>query len=312
MDIALGGDMRYQLQNTPDKKPFPEHRVRWYFAQLALALDYIHSQRVLHRDIKPDNILMDAKGWVKLSDFGISAVMDKDGWCYAKSGTRGYAAPELYLPGHKHGVMSDWYSLGATMHEFLTAARPYSEGDVRNAATALADNPDASVPSPPLRIESPKSVSASSACVALLKSLLCITARDRIAPEMIKEHEWFSRDSKRMPPLSWDDVQNGVGKAEFVPDINKMNANPESDIQEFFQGKDEYAKLRVPTPEEQKKFAAYDFNYETDLHLLMNQKDFNFNFDLTENVGVGLDEDGNNDGTQRQSNASPAARAKDT
>jgi len=170
---------------------------------------------------------------------------------------------------------------------------------------ALAENPDASTPQIPLRIESSKTVSVSSACIAFLKSILRITAKERISPSEIKEHEWFTRDSKRMPPLSWDEIKNGVGKAEFVPDINKMNANPESDIQEFFQGKDEYAKLRVPTPEEQKKFAAYDFNYEKDLHLLMNQNDFNFNFDLTANVGQDLDDDP--EGRQRDSNAPPQA-----
>jgi serine/threonine protein kinase len=169
---------------------------------------------VLHRDIKPDNILMDAQGWVKLSDFGISAVMDKDGWCFAKSGTRGYAAPELYLPGHKHGVMSDWFSLGATMHEFLTNARPYAESDVRNAAAALADSPDAQISQPPVRIESAKNVSVTSACTDFLKRLLRIRASDRIKPAELKDHEWFTRESKRLTAFSWDDLKNGVGKAE--------------------------------------------------------------------------------------------------
>jgi hypothetical protein len=70
-----------------------------------------------------------------------------------------------------------------------------------------------------------------------------------------------------------------------------MNANPESDIQEFFQGRDEYAKLRVPNPDEQKLFAAYDFDYTKDLHLLMNANDFNFSFDLADTAGHDLDED---------------------
>jgi serine/threonine kinase 32 len=279
MDIALGGDMRYNLEHTPDKRPFSESRVRFYMAQLCLALDYIHEKRVLHRDIKPDNILMDARGWVKLSDFGISGVMDKEGYCYQKSGTRGYAAPELYSSTHKHGAASDWFSLAVTMHEFLTAVRPFSETAIRSAAASLNENRDAAQRDFTLRGESAemkKNLNLSSACITFMKGLLKVREEDRLAPEEMKTHEWFSRDSKRMPPLNWDDIRTGRGEAEFVPDVTKMNANPDSDIHEFFQGKDEYAKLRTPTEEEQKLFTAYDFDYEKDMEKLLGQGDYNF------------------------------------
>lgn len=279
MDIALGGDMRYNLEHTPDKRPFPENRVRFYMAQLCLALDYIHEKRVLHRDIKPDNILMDARGWVKLSDFGISGVMDKDGFCYQKSGTRGYAAPELYSASHKHGAPSDWFSLAVTMHEFLTGVRPFSESAIRGAASGLHDNRETVAKDFSIRgeaAEMKKNFNLSSACLGFMKGLLKVRDEERLKPAEMKTHEWFTRDSKRMPPLNWDDIRNGRGDAEFVPDITKMNANPDSDIHEFFQGKDEYAKLRTPTEEEQKQFAAYDFDFEKDMDTLLGQGDYNF------------------------------------
>ena len=280
MDIALGGDMRYNLEHTPDKKPFSESRVRWYVAQLCLALDYIHEKRVLHRDIKPDNILMDAKGWIKLSDFGISGIMDKEGYCYQKSGTRGYAAPELYSPSHRHGAASDWFSLGVTVHEFLTGVRPFSEASVRQAASAIyVEKRDDAPTDLPLRAEGTemrRNLNLSSACISFLKGLLKVRENERIKPAEMKAHEWFIRDSKRMPPLSWDDIRNGRGQAEFVPDITKMNANPDSDIHEFFQGRDEYQKLRTPTDEEQKLFASYDFDYTKDLETLLGKGDYDF------------------------------------
>lgn len=285
MDIALGGDLRYQLEQN--KKPFTEERVRWYFAQLVLALDYIHSRRVIHRDIKPDNVLMDAKGWIKLSDFGISGLMDADGFCYAKSGTRGYAAPELYSPSHKHGVPSDWFSLGATTHELLTQMRPYGEAELRSAAAAIVDNFN-SPPEISLRYEilaankkQPQVLSAE--CVALLNNLLAVRYTDRMTSAEIKRHPWFGAFAvagRSVPALSWEDIEHGRGEAPFVPDITKMNANPDNDIQEFFQGQDEFKKLRTPTPEEQAKFASYDFDYSKDLDSLLS-KNFDYMLQLT-------------------------------
>ena len=72
-----------------------------------------------------------------------------------------------------------------------------------------------------------------------------------------------------------------VALAEFLPDVTRMNANPENDIQEFFQGREEYARLRVPTPEEQARFAAYDFDYSKDQHILLQSADFDFQKNLT-------------------------------
>lgn len=296
MDIALGGDLRYQLEQN--KRPFTEERTRWYFAQLVLALDYIHSQRVIHRDIKPDNILMDAKGWIKLTDFGISGVMDGEGFCYAKSGTRGYAAPELYGPTHKHGTASDFFSAAATLHEFLTQMRPYGESDLRAAAVGVVENYD-NPPTIPLRYEvlaankkMPQLLSDE--CVRFMKDLLSIRDIDRMKSAEIKKHPWFGTlfvNGVTIPALSWDNVEKGKGDAPFVPDITKMNANPDNDIQEFFQGQDEYKKLRTPTPQEQLKFANYDFDYTKDLDGLL-KKDFDFMMQLTpEEKDAGMVED---------------------
>jgi len=161
----------------------------------------------------------------------------------------------------------------------LTMMRPFSETAVRNASIAITEKPDTAPRDIALRCESPemkKNFGLSTACVSFLKSMLRVREEDRIKPEEMKTHEWFTRDSKRMPPLNWDDVRNGRGQAEFVPDITKMNANPDSDIHEFFQGKDEYQKLRVPTDEEQKQFTSYDFDYEKDMDVLLGKGDYNF------------------------------------
>ncbi|KAH9256267.1 hypothetical protein BASA81_005488 [Batrachochytrium salamandrivorans] len=275
MDIALGGDMRYNLEhNIPEKKPFGESRVKFYIAQLVLALDYIHGKRVLHRDIKPDNILMDARGWIKLSDFGISGIMDVDGFCYQKSGTKGYAAPELYHTSHKHGLQSDFYSLAVTMHEFLTLFRPFSEAALRRPSRPNGEEPT-------LRCDTTefKKHGLSLACTDLMRGMLKMRPEDRLSTEKIKTHEWFAQEGGLH---YFEDLSQGRGQAEFVPDITKMNANPDSDIHEFFQGREEYNKLRVPNPEEQALFTAYDFDFEKDTNELLERGDFNYLSSLTQ------------------------------
>ncbi|CAM9305673.1 unnamed protein product [Ectocarpus fasciculatus] len=120
LDYCAGGDMRYNLSQTADKR-FSEEAVRFYAAQLILALEYCHGMRVLHRDVKPENILLLESGYLKLTDFGVARRVSASMECESSSGTHGYMAPEIYAqPRHAHGPPADWFSLGVTLHEFAT------------------------------------------------------------------------------------------------------------------------------------------------------------------------------------------------
>jgi serine/threonine protein kinase len=74
MDLCLGGDVRYHLNKNASI--FTEDAIKFYMACNLLALQYLHSQSVLHRDIKPDNMLLDSEGYLKLTDLGISSRME--------------------------------------------------------------------------------------------------------------------------------------------------------------------------------------------------------------------------------------------
>jgi serine/threonine protein kinase len=77
MDICRGGDLRFSLNH--DKIPINEESAKFYIASMVHVLEYIHGKKVLHRDIKPENIVLDSVGYIKLTDFGISSVLDEDG-----------------------------------------------------------------------------------------------------------------------------------------------------------------------------------------------------------------------------------------
>ena len=122
LDLALGGDLAYQQRQQPSGT-FDETTTMFYIGQLFQALEYMHSLNILHRDIKPDNLVLEANGYIKLTDFGISKYMNEKRRCNARSGTGVYMAPEI-KDKKSHGIAADIYAMGITMYVFLTGYLP--------------------------------------------------------------------------------------------------------------------------------------------------------------------------------------------
>jgi serine/threonine protein kinase len=108
-DYYNGGTLFYHLRKS---RAFPEDRAKFYAAQLLLALDHLHSQHIIYRDLKLENVLLDHLGHVALTDFGLSKQdIDKTGGATTFCGTAEYIAPEL-LQVKKYGKAVDWWSFG--------------------------------------------------------------------------------------------------------------------------------------------------------------------------------------------------------
>lgn len=115
------------------QKPLPPAEMLRYLEQAASALEYAHKKGVIHCDIKPENILLDNNGLLKISDFGIAMVLPK--FSHQKGrmrGTEGYIAPEGYP-----GPLADQYSLAVTVYEGLVGHKPGVWKDVRSAKAHL-------------------------------------------------------------------------------------------------------------------------------------------------------------------------------
>ena len=120
MDLITGKDLRYHLSK---EKKFSAEVSKFFLACTILGLEYIHYNNILHRDIKPDNLVLDKNGYVKITDFGISreiGKLQKD----ESSGTPGYMAPEV-MCGKPHNIDSDYYCLGMMAYEFMKGVRPF-------------------------------------------------------------------------------------------------------------------------------------------------------------------------------------------
>eukprot|EP00398_MALV-I-01_sp_L67-1_P001060 gene1060-497_t len=126
MDYCAGGELFYHLSRAGR---FKEDKVRFYSSEIMLALGYLHSLDVIYRDLKPENVLLDADGHVKLTDFGLSKEGVTDNFsARSMCGTPEYLAPEI-LEQTGHGKAVDWYSLGALMFEMCTGLPPYYTRD---------------------------------------------------------------------------------------------------------------------------------------------------------------------------------------
>jgi serine/threonine protein kinase len=117
--------LRYHLENR-ERTGMSENDVRFYAAEMVLGLEELHHLMIVYRDMKPDNILLDGDGHLRLSDFGISVQLsaDKKWVTRGRAGTPGYQAPEL-LANHAYGVSPDVWSFGITVFEMLHRKRPF-------------------------------------------------------------------------------------------------------------------------------------------------------------------------------------------
>ena len=202
-DFMQGGDMFYHLHFN---KKFDEPRAKFYIIELILGLEFLHKNSMIYRDLKPENILMDSKGHIKISDFGLSKILDNpEEKAYTLCGTPQYLAPEI-LKNKGYDKSVDWWSLGCFLYEMLTGYLPFyiPKGNRINPK----------VYEEPLRF--PPGVNSSAK--NLIIQLLNVNPKKRLGygeedAETIKNHPYFKG-------VEWEKYWNKEIDPPFVPELD--------------------------------------------------------------------------------------------
>jgi len=203
MDYINGGELFYHLQR---EKKFSEERVRFYAAEIAAGLDYLHKAGVIYRDLKPENLLLTREGHIVMTDFGLSkeGLHDKDDRTGTFCGTPEYLAPEV-LEGKGYGKAVDWWSFGTLMFEMLTGLPPFYCEDVQQMYTKIMT----------AELEIPDSISSEAS--DLLTRLLDRDPDSRLQePEEIQCHPFFG-------PIDWNLLKEKKITPPFVPEVHGDN-----------------------------------------------------------------------------------------
>ncbi len=202
-EFLQGGDLFYHLHHSTIN--LTEEVAKFYIIELILGLEFLHQNNVIFRDLKPENILLDSEGHIRISDFGLSKILENSrDKAYTLCGTLKYLAPEILKnKGYEKSV--DWWSLGCIFYEMLMGHLPFKingnviDPEVFEEKIKFNDNMN------PLLID-------------LISQLLAVNPKKRIGygdsdAKKIKEHQYFV-------DVDWNKYLNKEIEPPFVPKLD--------------------------------------------------------------------------------------------
>ena len=207
LDYYSGGDLRFYLEQNIQ---FEENQIKFFVANIVLSLRYLRKNNILHRDIKPENLVFDKKGYLNLTDFGISKKVKSNKLIKDMSGTPGYMSPEILLEKNQT-FSSDYFSVGIVIYELIFLQRPF-DGKTKQE---LADNilhKNINLTKDQLPINFTNS-STSNDLVDFINRLLKRKREKRLGDQDINQiisHPWLKG-------IDWDNMESKMLLEENIP-----------------------------------------------------------------------------------------------
>lgn len=205
LEACLGGELWTILR---DKEVFDEHTSRFYTGCVLEGLHYLHNRHIIYRDLKPENLVLDSRGYAKLTDFGFAKRLEGSGtrktWTFC--GTPEYVAPEVIL-NKGHDISADYWSLGVFIFELLTGLPPFARGEPMETYNCILKGID--------HIEFPRGMGKNA--VNVIKRLCRDNPGERLGYQKggildIQKHKWFDG-------FNWEGLRNGSLTAPWLPKV---------------------------------------------------------------------------------------------
>ncbi|XP_076312013.1 cAMP-dependent protein kinase catalytic subunit 3-like isoform X2 [Tachypleus tridentatus] len=199
-EYVCGGELFTYLRNTGR---FSSATASFYAAEVVVALEYLHKQQIVYRDLKPENLLLDKEGHLKLTDFGFAKILNDRTWTLC--GTPEYLAPEI-IQSKGHNKAVDWWALGILVYEMLAGYPPFfDENPFAIYEKILAG-----------KIEWPRHIDP--VAKDLIKKFLVQDRTKRLGymkngTEDVTRHRWFKG-------IIWEDVINKRLKPPIIPSVS--------------------------------------------------------------------------------------------
>jgi cGMP-dependent protein kinase len=203
LEACLGGELWTLLR---DKNCFDDSTTRFYTGCVVEAFSYLHSQAIVYRDLKPENLLLDNIGYAKLVDFGFAKKVGHGRKTWTFCGTPEYVAPEIIL-NRGHDTSSDLWSLGILMFELLTGSPPFSGSDPMKTYAMILKGISV--------VDFPRKITKNAQ--QIIKKLCKNDPSERLGygtngMKDIYKHKWFDG-------FNWEALRRRTLKAPYLPQV---------------------------------------------------------------------------------------------
>jgi serine/threonine protein kinase len=244
LEFINGGELFSHLRT---EGRLPDAETRFVSSQIVLAFAYLHSKDIIYRDLKPENLLIDSLGFIKVTDFGFAKVVEDRTWTLC--GTPEYLAPEI-IQSKGHGKAVDWWALGVLIYEMLAGYPPFYDEAPFGIYQKVLDG----------RVEYPRHFDTQA--ISLIKRLLTHDRAKRLGclkngVEDIQKHKWYKT-------TDWEAVLNRQVKPPYVPNVRA------ADDTSMFDRYPESTEASAPdiAASDQALFADFNGDVKPHTHLL--------------------------------------------